>query len=170
MIDQGAMDSDEERQFYAWLLEADKVGLVTDIEYHPKTFELIPRATRKKIVQLKTKTKIVDQFLFHPHVYTPDFLFSWCGKGCPFIKANGLVWVDVKGGGSRFHDGKQFSINQKLTFEKYGIYINKVIPENLFKKTWVPEACRYSPKIKKPVKKYIGVGDVGDYSVASMNK
>lgn len=170
VIDSKEMDSDEERDFYSWLLEAESVGLVANIEYHNRPLELSPRATTQETIQLKTKTKIVERFLLHPHQYTPDFIFSWAGGGCPFAKTSRFIWVDVKGSGSRFHDGKQFSINQKWVYDKYGIYINKVVPRKLFLKTWVPEACRYTPKRRDHVKAYIGVGNVNDYLVVSMNK
>ena len=47
-------------------------------------------------------------------------------------------------------------MNQKWTYKIYGEYIEKVIPEKLFMKTWVPEIAMFSPVKKDPVKKYIG--------------
>jgi len=147
------MDSDEEREFYAWLLEAEYVGLITDIEYQPGSLSLSSRKSIQIEKKLKTKTKTIEKFLLHPHEYTPDFVFEWTGQDNPFI-AGRRTWVDVKGTFNGHGDLKQFTINQKWVFEKYGIYINKVVPERLFKTTWVPESCRYTKVRKDFIKKY----------------
>jgi len=149
-------DSPEEEQFYEWLKEAERVGLVSEIEYQPKPFKLTERVNIPVIVRLKTKTKVVDRFLLHPHSYTADFSFL-ADKSLGFITTGQRCWVDVKGGFSRFHDAKSFSINQKFVFFRFGIYINKVVPEKLFKKTFVPEVCRFTLKQQKPVKKYANI-------------
>ena len=47
--------------------------------------------------------------------------------------------------------------------QKHGIYVNKVVPEKLFKKTWCPEACRYTGVKKQPVKKFIGCKTIKEY-------
>ena len=157
------MDSEEEKQFYAWLLEAQAIGLVSNIEYPTGTFELACRASMQVEKQLKTKVKTVDKFLFHPHKYTPDFVFVWHGLVSPFVTLQNTTWADVKGTFNQHGDPKQFSINQKWMYQKFGIYVNKVVPVKLFQKTWVPEICRYTPKQNKTVKKYAGVGTVEDY-------
>lgn len=163
-------DSGEEWQVFNWLQEAVAYGLVRDVVYQPKPFELAPRASVEVLKQMKTKTKKVDEFLFHPHKYTPDFSFS-CAYGyfsCAFRAIRvGLyqpnVIIDVKGGFNRFGDPKQFSINQKWVWDKFGIYVEKVVPEKLFKKTWVPSVCRLTPKKRQPVKKYIGVPTIDEF-------
>lgn len=157
-------DSDEEWHIHNWLHEAEAYGLVRDIVYQPGPFELAPRASVKVLKQLKTKTKEVDKFLFHPHTYTPDFAFTRVHDALTgvFVHPQASLYgrrvtIDVKGGFNRFGDQKQFAINQKWMWQKFGIYVEKIVPEKLFKKTWVPEVCRLTPKQKKPVKKYIGV-------------
>lgn len=162
-------DSQEEYHFYHWLMEAEKKELVSDILYQPYKLELSPRFSVEYKKQLKTKTKICDKFLFHPHSYTPDFCFNpfygWLDQY--FINTAYLgkitVWVDVKGTFNRFGDSKQFSINQKWVYDKYEIYIEKIVPEKLFKETWVPEIARLSPKRKQPVKKYIGCKTIDEF-------
>jgi len=159
------MDSDEEREFYAWLLEAEYAGLITDIEYQPGSLSLSSRASIQIEKKLKTKTKMVEKFLLHRHEYTPDFVFEWTGpgQGNPFVSGPIKTWVDVKGGFNAHGDPKQFSINQKWVYQKFGIFVNKVVPEKLFCKTWVPEDCRWTPKRHDPVKKYIGVLTVDEF-------
>lgn len=164
VIDPASMDSDEERHFYAWLIEAERSGLVSNIEYHSGSFVLADRATIPVEKQLKTKTKIVEKFLLHPHRYTPDFVFVWHGLFNPFTTFQNTTWVDVKGTGSKYHDQKSFSINRKWVYEKFGIYINQVVPEKLFKKTFLPESCRLTKKTRKPVKKFIGCKTIYEYA------
>ncbi len=165
-------DSDEELEFYCWLKEAELNGLISGILFHPHTFDLSSKATIKLDKIMKTKIKTVDKFILRPHVYTPDFEF--CIESSLIYKLNILVenktinrkfmLVDVKGTYSRYGDAKQFSINQKWVWDKYGIYVQKIVPEKLFLKSWVPEVCRLSPVQRKPVKKYIDCKTIGEFT------
>lgn len=163
-------DSDEELWIYHWLKEAEKYRLIKDIVYQPMSFELAPRASVMVSKRLKTKTKDVDKFLFHPHSYTADFAFSFVSDAVEYaFKHNNIgqfsrdIIIDVKGSFNKFGDQKQFAINQKWVWQKFGIYVEKIVPEKLFKKTWVPNVCRWTPKHGKPVKKYIGVPTIEDF-------
>lgn len=157
--------SNEEFWVYRWLKEAERKSLVWNIVCQPGPFELAKRASVTIQEQLKTKTKNVDMFLFHPHAYTPDFSFFVGGELLKYFKfplAKNIV-VDVKGSFNKFGDQKQFSINQKWMWDKYKIYVQKIVPETLFKKTWVPMCCRYTPAQGKPVKKYIGYHGIDEF-------
>lgn len=161
------LKSKEEIQFKSWLDEAEAAGLIFGVEYEPKSFELIPRASRKEPKELKTKVKIIDKFLFHSHSYTPDFSF-YINHG-PLYQVftqsayNPKIWVDVKGGWMDRGSGQEFSINQKLMWDRHKIIINKIVPKKLFGKTWCPDLCRYSPIKKKPVKAFFGMIDINEY-------
>ena len=161
-------DSKEEEHFAAWLQEAESADLVYEIKYHPMPFLLSKRQTIPVVKVLKTKTKIVEKFLLHPHSYTPDFSFIISEKleDYFFVKSE-ICYVDVKGGFSRFNDAKPFSINQKWVYSDYGIYINKVVPEKLFTKTWVPKDCRLTPALKNTIKKYIGCKSIAHFMQVS---
>ena len=121
--------------------------MVDGIIYHPSSFKLASKQTIKAEVQLKTKTKIVDKFLLHPHKYTPDFVFYTTNLIERFdhglVPCNGnIVFVDVKGvyaGGRHNNSSITFPISQKWVYAKFGIYINKVVPEKFFRKTFVPQ-------------------------------
>lgn len=154
-------DSMEEVEFYMWLEEAKESGLVyTDIAYQPAKFSLAPRQSREELMQLKTKTKVVDKFLLHPHEYTADFSFELTANGClanlPFEmhERGPYVIVDIKGSFNQHGGDREFSINQKWVYEKFGVYVNKVVPEKLFKATWCPKEARLTPKTKQVKKKY----------------
>ena len=128
--------------------------MVESIIYHPSSFLLSVRQTIKITKQLKTKTKTIDKFLLHPHRYTPDFVFYKrdlldqykhdlidCNKR--------IVFVDVKGaffGGRNNNSSITFPISQKGVYSKYGVYVNKVIPEKFFKKTFVPKSVAYGKR------------------------
>lgn len=162
--------SEEEWQVWNWLDEAKRFRLIRDIHYQPGPFELSPRASVKISKQLKTKSKEVDKFLFHPHRYTPDFSFTVVSDDIKRVFKHSQVGlygsdviIDVKGGFNPYGDPKQFAINQKWMWQKFQIYVEKIVPEKLFKKTWVPECCRWTKKQHKPVKKYIGVMTVGEF-------
>lgn len=144
--------SQEELEFYHWLCEAKEYGFIENFAYEPKSYDLSPKQTIKVVKKLKTKEKIVEKHLFHPHEYTPDFIFT-IGEKWPLLKGkdklvdsnDGMV-IDVKGTFQQHDGSRSFSINQKWVYEKYGIYVNKLIPKKFFKITWVPEKCRYTPK------------------------
>jgi len=160
--------SDEEWFFYNWLLEAEKKNLIYGIIYQPKPFLLSNRAVCQYEKKLKTKTKLVEKFLFAKHSYTPDFCFRVRGPlKNSFIHSKFLehdvAIVDVKGIFNKYGDPKQFSINQKWMYAKYGLYVEKIVPEKLFKKTWCPDICRYTPKKRQPVKKYINIPNVDQF-------
>lgn len=158
-------DSNEELEFYHWCVEAKEYKIISDFKYNCETYQLSPKQTTIETKYLKTKTKEVEKHLFHEHVYSPDFhLFK--GERWGVLENTGLLSlhsfknefvIDIKGS-FQLHDGsRSFSINQKWMFEKYHIYINKVIPEKFFNLTWLPEKCKLSPKKKQIRKKYDGI-------------
>jgi len=153
-------DSREEIEFYMWLDEAANHGLIFDgFTYQPMPYELSSKRTRLEVKQLKTKTKKVEKHLLHPHKYTADFQFRLTMKGERlniFIadRSTGLVVVDVKGGFNQHGGDREFSINQKWVFDKYGVYVNKVVPEKLFEASWCPVEARLTEKTRQVKKKY----------------
>jgi len=159
--------SDEEFFVYHWLKEAERYGLVSDINYQPEPFILCPRASVPVTKRLKTKSKTVDKFLFHPHQYTADFQFVVSqGLSHLFVSpqfGREVITIDVKGSFNLHGDPKQFAINCKWVWDKFNVHVEKIIPEKLFKKSFVPEICRFSPVLKKPVKKYLGVKTIKEY-------
>jgi hypothetical protein len=149
-------DSPEEIEFYQWLEEAKDAGMIVNFRTHPEEFELIPPASFYIREQLPTKTKIIKRHLMQDCCYTPDFSFI----ATPdlqridhrlFSPDNREYWIDVKGKYSIYNDEAKFSIIQKLTWEKHGIFCNKVIPEKFFERTFVPRLATRTP-VKKDLK------------------
>ena len=160
------LKSDEERQFAAWLYEALQHGLISDVKYEPESYVLSDRASMIIEKKLKTKTKLVDKFLLGTHVYTSDFEFVILHTPLltHFVKTEvDRVVVDTKGGFNPHGGDRNFSVNRKWMFQKYGIYVNKVVPKKLFKKTWCPEIYRLAPKTGKPAAIAKGCSNIEEY-------
>lgn len=108
-------DSKVEGERYLYLKTLLLAGEISDLETH-KTYELVPKQTTKEIVHLKTKDKEVERTLFHPVVFTPDFVYT--------TKDGELVCEDVKG--STMLVSADFPLRRKLLYYRYGIYCRLV--------------------------------------------
>lgn len=159
--------SKEEEQFAFWLSECENFGLVEVWDYEPITFELLPEKKYKEEVVLKTKTKIVERTLHQSTTYTPDFRVLFTDKGLDVFKDtfkksiytlnnSKVVFFDTKGGFSKFDDGRHYSLLQKLTFEVVGVWVERVVPYKLFKKTFAPANVMWMKSRRKPTKTKIG--------------
>ena len=51
-------------------------------------------------------------------------------------------YVDVKGRASKHNSHRYFEISRKWVYEKYGVFVNKVVPPKLFNVTFCPERFR----------------------------
>ena len=142
-------DSNEEIYFQMWLDEASKTGFIDFAKYQPECFELVPRKSIPMTIQLKTKSKVVERFFLHPLTYQADWSVIFTEKFKRTFPEYGLItferatWIDVKGSFS-FQDAyRRLSIYQKLVYDKFGIFVNMVIPEKFFAKTFCPAACYF---------------------------
>lgn len=144
----------QEDWFAIWLDELIVKGYVhsykrnTDISPFPITSEVkVPY-----LKELKTKTKELTYKLLNGSSYTPDFRIKWneqaIGKYVDRIYAeNGhpsyflcdtmrkISYVDVKSPVPGLNSSDvSFSLNRKVIFEKYGIFINKAVLAAVSKK------------------------------------
>ncbi len=152
-------DSDDEKFFSYWLEELEEEGLIRGWELHPTSFRLFEGLTVEKNIQLKTKTKTVEKTLLQPHIYTADFIIR--GKS-DFLDSvftrSGLeqyYYVEVKPPFDRYNMTRLFHVNQKWVYEKFGIYVNQVIINTLFKQTFVPVKCAFLKNGKGRNKRFI---------------
>lgn len=143
-------DSQEEIDFAMWIAEAAQAGYIEKVEYHPEPFLITDKKTIPVEVQLKTKSKTIDKHLLAAHTYQADFkiIFSphFSEKfehGLLSLKTPNEYWIDVKGVFNQNDAHRRFSVDQKLVYDKYGIFINKVVPQTFFKFTWVPISCAF---------------------------
>jgi hypothetical protein len=158
-------DSYEEIHFYHWLQEARSAGMISAYSYHPRSFELAPPASVYVKKQLATKNKIVQKTLLQKVSYTPDFLLV----ATPMLQRvdhqlfshNQSYWIDVKGTFGPYNDDAKFSVIRKWVWDKYGIFINKVVPLKFFEKTWVPRRAART-KTGKQSARYIHCKKIWD--------
>lgn len=154
-------DSVEECDFIEWCSEAASLKIIKDFIYQPESIKLFDAVSYLDF-QGKKKSLLRD------HVYSPDFCIIF-DPGTFLILAKQFkipydqvslnessVYLDVKGTFQRNGGDRSFSLNQKWVFQKTGIYVSKIIPENFFKECGCPQACFLSKKLKKARKKFIG--------------
>lgn len=169
------IDSDEEYLFLCWFEEAESLGLVGNLTIQP-SFLLTPRQSVQVPAPTKRNPdKMKDQFLFHPHNYKADFSFDvvlHSGKDnifSPLLNKFGsnkkddirygyeeerpTCIVDIKGGWanhrSRNSSDVTFPLNQKFVYDKYGVYVNKVVispGKGFFKNFWAPDEAFVTEK------------------------
>ena len=154
-------DSQEEVWFSAWLHEAQEKGYVIYHKYHPSSFLLSVNQTYKVEKQLKTKVKVIHKHLLRPHWYQADFKVAFSKSFLESFKTKlystgEYYWIDIKGqyANARNSSAVTFPINQKWVYEKYNVFVNKVVPERFFKHTWVPNGVRVG-KRGKVLKKWV---------------
>jgi hypothetical protein len=145
-IDFKEFDSLEEICFYQWCVEAKSAGYIYNYEYHNISYEITPKQTYNEEVKLKTKTKYITKHLLHPHIVTPDFVIYPTDKFNKFkhglFSLTDNYVIDIKGGFQQNDGSRAFSINQKLVYDKYKVYTNKVEisgkSNDFFLRTWLP--------------------------------
>lgn len=158
-----SVDSQEEVEFTKWLCRAIELGIIQDFTYQPKSFKL---SDKVEYTTIKGKIKT----LFREHIYTADFIiffdrtkftdlaeeFKCYSNFDSNIKMGKYAYyVDVKGGFQQ-DAGRSFSMNQKWLFERFHVYVHKVVPKKFFAKFGIPEELRFTEKTRKPSKKYAG--------------
>lgn len=144
------LDSLEEWQMYNWVLELYELGVIKEYEYQPTEFQLTPKYT---FVPAFNNPKKKAKTLLQPHIYTADFRLVCDEKygetlSKYFKISNEMIhdgvitlFLDIKGTFQKNGGARTFSINQKLVFEKYGVYVQKTVPQDLFPVLGVPVRC-----------------------------
>jgi hypothetical protein len=169
-------DSLEEYHFYLWTIEALQHDLIKNVKYHPWKATLghsvslkVPKPTKRK----PDGTRKIH--LLQAIQYEPDWILEIYPDRNFLLKKNivplrslpqnpnywephhggAIVMVDIKGNytAARMQPQK-FPVIQKWMFQKFGIYINKIIPKKFFMKFWCPELATYTPKTGKKSKRY----------------
>jgi len=136
------MKSDEERDFARWALEAESMGHISNIRYEPRTFQLSDPVNGWFLsIGKRGGSKLKKRHAMRGSTYTPDFSFviDWLFPGSDFFlfrELHSTIWIDTKGiFTNRQND---FPVKSKWLYQKYGIFVQKVIPEKLFTKTFKP--------------------------------
>lgn len=146
-------DSQEEIDFLNYCIESYNLGIFNDFEYQPQSFTLSENVKFKDINN-KEKT------LFREHIYTPDFKILFNGIKyknlsnefkIPLnnLSLNNEIFIDVKGVFLRNDGGRSFSINQKWLYQRFKVYVYKLIPSKFFKFFGTPKEALYTKKTHK---------------------
>ena len=178
-------DSNEELIFFYWLEEAIYRGFIKYYVYQPDSyilsddiFKVVLVIKKKKIKkEIITSLEMVNKKIINGHIYSPDFKIEFSDLFLDYYKNKfysswssvfkniddlGICIIDIKGTFARNGGERSFSINQKWVYQKYGVYINKIVPVDLFKNLWCPEKARYSPKKKLVVEKFKNFKNIND--------
>lgn len=166
-------DSKEEIQFYKWCSELKDASLILDFEYQPMPFLLSDTVRKDEVYSSLSKKKA--SVLLKSHVYTADFKIVFSDKfidlfGYPtflkyFYPSSSdpyVVYVDIKGNFNKFSGDRILAINQKWVYQTYKAYINKIVPDDLFRDTFLPVSEFVSPIKKKIREKYRGFKTLKD--------
>jgi len=153
------MRSQEEVAIALWLDECFEAGLIDTWEYEPVKIKISGRETSNLYKPMKRgprRYKEVERAIIHAESYTPDFVVSgfdtdfnyFAGMHSTAYDKDVYVMMDVKGIAGRSSIG--WGHKQKLLYYYAMVFVNKVIPEKLFKKTFVPfKKCLYTHTEKK---------------------
>ena len=109
-------DSKKEMQRYIVLKDAEKSGVISNLELQVK-YELIPAVREQYIEHLKTKDKVKTRTLQQPITYTCDF---------QYLKDGVLIVEDVKASPNMAAIDKSFILKEKLFRWKFGYGIKRV--------------------------------------------
>lgn len=149
------VDSEEECMAILYFEELQEKEYVEKIE-RADTIILSERFENKyqETKILKTKTKVVDknQILLEEHVYTPEFKITWTpigellwtwqpviGRCTKFISQQGISIIEVKPDYDPHNMTRLFKVNQKMAWKIHKLFINLVLPHELFKNTFTPQ-------------------------------
>ena len=172
------IDSMEEVYFIWWLQELYRNNyIVNPVHYQGNSYELSSNVNIKKVMQMVTKTKVIERQLLKPHIYTPDFRVQWLANAYlvfvkPYLHGQDVdskvplifedtsdivstgTLIEIKGTFSR-QGGKSdiiFSINQKWLYQSRGLYVNKVKIPKFFEETFTPRRYFGTDITNKPRK------------------
>jgi hypothetical protein len=160
------LDSKEELDFIYWLEEATEHNLVSKYSYQPCEYSLFDKEVLIQEQMKKDKICNKEFTLLNSHIYTPDFSVCFTLKFKELCAVHG--WnkvfkildidaeniIDVKGMFNQSGGDRVFAINQKWVYQKYHVFIHKIIPEKLFNATWCPQKCRLTVVKKQVIEKY----------------
>ena len=174
-------DSQEEVQFYIFLRDLKQYGYVKHFTYHPDPFLITPSVHKDIQTFSKSGKPVVKtKTIFRQHSYTADFKVQVdLEKFLPLVnqKINLLIngdtfFVDTKGSFNNYGGDRLFSIHQKLVYDKFKEFINKIVPSDFFVKIgYVPDELRWNKnrKVKTVRSKFIGLKPLSSLNVSGNN-
>lgn len=157
-------DSKEELYFSWWLKELVNQGYVKYFIHEPKPFHLSASINKTYLKQLKTREKVESEELLKGHIYTPDFMVVWHESAeelfTELIDSNNkkkqgqalntiisqedeegavVSYIEIKPSFDQNNMTRLAKLNQKWVYEKFDVFVNIIIPEKHFNKSFTPE-------------------------------
>lgn len=142
-------DSYEEVWFSMWLEELKDAGYIKHWERNNSEIQITPSVYSS----FKQGSKVKTQTILQSFSYTPDFILKWdrSAKGLlfnqinsdkitqPFIADKNLVsYVEIKPAFDKNNMTRLFRQVQKFLYHTKSLYVNLIIPQKLFEKTFTP--------------------------------
>ena len=166
------LDSNEEQDTFEWLTEAVQLGIINDFEYQPEPYQL---SESTKYIAADGKQRV----LFREHIYTADFKIKLDPNKWPALSkelkvsyekmAHKQVEVVIDTKGTFNITERAFGLNQKWMYQRYGIYVYKLVPKMFFQKFGCPKASFYTSKKKQRRKMFSGCHSIEEMLKASAN-
>lgn len=172
-------DSWEEVHFYWWCETLMDAGYIDHVEFHPPSFKLAdPLWVDYHKPMKRVEDKMVSEEIMEGKVYTCDAMIIWNDKAFNVFftpidstkrkkERNSLKYLlahhsDIEGWYSYVEVKPIFDqnnmtrlakVNIKWVYEKYKKYVNIIIPEKLFNKTFTPKRFLYCNKSSTKLRK-----------------
>lgn len=157
-------ESFEELAFLYWAYELKSQGYIRSIK-RSESFLLCDSMVHDFVVNLKTKSKPASELILHGHSYTPEFIIEWDKKAmgkvfdlrisqgrhiCPILGDHAEFigfhsYVEIKPMFDQNNMERLFKVNQKWMWQKHGIFVNLIKPQELFQRTFTPSEYLRTP-------------------------
>jgi hypothetical protein len=162
--------SDEEKYFSWWLDELQELELIKGYDYENKEWSLSPPITIFHEKHLKTKIKTEERSILKSHSYGCDFTIYPLSESfgrifammdvpvkvvLPYLYgSHHNIYVEIKPIFDKNNMTREFAINRKWVYEKYGDFVNLVkignTKNSFFSKTFTPRRFLLTDKTNKP--------------------
>lgn len=158
-------ESFEELAFLYWAFELKNQGYIKAIR-RAESYLLCDSMVHDYVVNLKTKSKPASELIMHGHSYTPEFIVEWEDKGkskifdglhsdnkystcfrahASHVRSGFYSYIEIKPMFDQNNMERLFRVNQKWMWQKHGIYVNLIKPQELFQKTFTPNEYLRTP-------------------------
>jgi len=171
-------DSSEEMYMDWWLQELKDLGFIKEIIHQPEPYKLSDQLSVDYYEPYKKRDggKLVSEEMLPGHIYTPDVKVVWNPRAIGVVtltlksdirkkknrsfqtiisqldEATGDFFsiIEVKPSFDQNNMTRLAKINIKWVWEKHGDFVNIIIPEKHFDKTFTPKRFLLTNKSMKP--------------------
>jgi len=185
-------DSNEEMYMDWWLQELKELGFIKEITHQPKAYQLSDQLNSEYFEPYKKKAggKVASEEMLPGHIYTPDVKVIWHPRAIGLFtlglksdvrkkksrsfqtiisqldETTGEFYsiIEVKPSFDQNNMTRLAKINIKWVWDKHGDFVNIIIPEKHFDKSFTPKKYLFTNKSNKPRKiKYKNVITINEF-------